>query len=749
MPSTRLALSCLLAIASSLHADTRTEADAFETLPETYITATANPTTWLLTPGSGVQIKRQDFIGQGGADFGDLVKYDPTVSAPYSFGSSDGTFGYGQTGYSGYSIRGIEGNRILMLVDGIRQPELFVSTSFAQDANSAGGAGRDYYDPAMFEATEILKGSASALYGSDALGGVVSFRTPVPNDFLSGTTQNYAGLLRAQHFSHNNSFAGQGFFAFEQNKLSLLLGYAGRTGHETKNNGSIAPNPIDSDSSSYLLKVQWDSDTEHTFGFTYENFTRNRFINVNSANQFSNIFDKEILNWENQKRNRYSLSWDYTPEQLGWFDSMESQLYYQSTNNSSSNHSESIFGRIRNQNISFDTDIIGLQSTFRKQLDQHHLTYGIDLSKSSSENRFYREDNGLPPFTNNISFAPSDTLRGAVFIQDRYTPSDQSPWQFISGLRLDYYKISPNLTADYLERIRRLSVGSSQILPAEDHTQLTLAPRLDIIYKVNEQTSLYAQYSHGVRNPTAEELSMIFNHPPSGGNPAGSLTIPNPSLEEEKSHAFELGYKHQTNDKRLHANAFYTRYSDFIENGVRTGALSPDGRDILTTVNRGKVDIYGFELGGSWQLAHWFDNLQGIEIGFSTGRTWGIDRERNAWLNTIEPWKSVAWLGYTSPSENFGIRLTGTYVDGVNHVDDSSGGPFFRPPSYFTLDASGFWKINDNLTLQAGINNILDKQYWQWSNTRRGGGHLSNSTAIDDRSTAPGLNGFLSLTYQF
>jgi len=729
--------------------ETNSEADAFGDLDETYITATKNPTTWLLTPGSGIQMKRDAFIRSGGADFGDIAKYDPTVSAPFSLGSSDGTFGYGQTGYGGYNIRGIEGNRILMLVDNIRQPEQFVSTSFAQDAGSAGGAGRDYYDPAMFETTEILKGSASALYGSDALGGVVAFRTPEADDFLTNTENNYAGMLRGQYFSHNDSYAGQAFFAFEQDDWSLLFGYAGRTGHETENNGSIAPNPSEFNSDNYLLKVNWEASTEHSFGFTYEYFKRDRHLEILSATDFSNIFDKEILNWEQQRRNRYSLSWDYTPERARFFDSVETMLYFQNTENNSQNHSESIFGRIRDQEIEFLTELSGIQSTFRKTTDRHSFTYGLDASLSRSENRFYREDNGLPPFPNRISFAPSETLRAALFIQDQFTPSDDSPWVIIGGLRLDYYKISPELTADYLERINRISQGAAQILPAEDHELLTLAPRLDVIYKLDEESSLYAQYSHGVRNPTAEELSMIFDHPASSGNPAGSITLPNPSLEEEKSHAFELGYKHQSDHKRLNASVFYTRYSDFIENGVATGSTDSDGRDIITTVNRGRVDIYGFELGGSWELGHWANSLEGIKVGISTGRTWGIDRERDAWLNTIEPWKTVAWLGYTAPSEKFGFRLTGTYVTGVKHIDDSSGGPYFRPPSYFNLDASGFWKINENLTLQAGINNILDEQYWQWSNTRRGGGHISNSSSVDERSTAPGVNGFLSLTYQF
>jgi len=750
----------LLSIPLGIYADTSREDSKNEDssknkestgwLPETYITATANPTSWLSTPGSGVLIKQKDFLAFGGLDLGDVVKYDPTVSAPYNYGSADGTFGYGQTGYTGYNIRGIEGNRILMLVDGIRQPELFISTSFGQDSDTAGGAGRDYYDPAMFETTEILKGSASALYGSDALGGVVSFRTPTPYDFFTHTEKDYAGLLRLQYFGSNDSKAGQAFFAFRDDDFSFLLGFAGRNGEETQNNGTERPNPAEFDSQSYLLKFNWEASSTNTFGLTYEKFNRNRFTNALSASSSSfPLFDKQILNWENQERDRFSVRWDYAPEANAWFDTVESQLYFQATSNASTNHSESMGGRVRDQHIDFTNEIYGLQSTFRKSGLHHKLTYGIDVSKSHSENSFQRHENGsFPPPTNRISFAPSDTLRAAMFFQDQYSPSVNSPWFFIGGLRLDYYQITPELSDDYLERIRRISAGRSVIEPAEKHELLSLSPRLDVMYKVSNETSLYAQYSHGIRNPTAEELSMIFDHPPSASNPVGTITIPNPNLEEEKSHSFELGYKHENNAKRLNASVFYNHYTDFIENGVDTGHTAPDGRTILTTVNRGTVDIYGFELGGSWQAGQWAESLQGLEVGLSTGKSWGIDRERDEWLNSIEPWKNIAWIGYTSPDENYGARLTGTYVAKVSKVDETRG-ELFLPPAYFILDLSAYWVISENLTLNGGVNNLTNEKYWLWSGSRRAGGHIPNSSAVNDRSTAPGTNAFISLTYQF
>jgi len=615
-----------------------------------------------------------------------------------------------------------------------------------------GGAGRDYYDPAMFETTEILKGSASGLYGSDALGGVVSFRTPELDDFLEGG-DGFGGLVRGQYFSRDDSVAGQAFGAVREGDFGFLLGYAGRWGSETENHGENDPNPLSFESHNWLAKGEWRMNDWNRFKMTVERFERERDIEVLSATDFSTPFDKEILNEERQERSRVSLHWDHESEDVRWFDEVRTHLYYQETSNVSVNHSESVFGRVRDQKIDFDTDLLGWKSVFSKEVfwgdAVHDLQYGVEASVGSSENRFVRADNGLPFDTNRVSFAPAEATRGALFLQDEFRLSEGSAWSFIGGLRMDYYRIDPEFSDAYRERVDFINQGRNAIGEMGSHEQLTLAPRLDVLYEIDEETVGYFHYAYGVRNPTAEEVSMIFDHPASGGNPAGSVTLPNSDLEEETSHAFELGVKREFEGGRFSVAGFYTKYDQFIENGVNTGELSDDGRDILTTVNRGEVEIYGFELGGSVDLGTWWDGMEGFSVGVLPGRSWGIDQESDAWLNSVNPWESVAWVGYRDLEDRFGARLTATYVDRVKHVNDDDGGPFFRPPSYFTVDVSAYWRVREDVTLQVGVNNLLDEQYWEWGSSRRGGGHSSNAASVDDRATAPGMNGFVSLTYRF
>ncbi|NJR42287.1 MAG: TonB-dependent receptor plug domain-containing protein, partial [Akkermansiaceae bacterium] len=303
-------------------------------LPEVVVVATRYSQSWLDT-NSAVQVDREELDRRGANDLSGLVKYDPLLSLPFDFSSGDGAFGYGGSGYSGFNIRGVEGNRIAIELDGIRQPPQYVSTSFDQGSDGgAGGVGRDYFDPAMFDLVEILKGGSSALYGSDAIGGVVSMQTLQAEDLLK--ERDYGGLVRTQHFSVNDGFAGQIGGAVRSGDFEFLLLYAGRTGHETKNNGSIPPNPVDFQSQAILANANYIHG-EHRFELTMENYQRETDIDARSATTSTfKVFDKSVLNFEQIQRQRVGLKWKYNFAST-WIDHLESHLYLQKADTESLN----------------------------------------------------------------------------------------------------------------------------------------------------------------------------------------------------------------------------------------------------------------------------------------------------------------------------------------------------------------------------------------------------------------------------
>jgi hemoglobin/transferrin/lactoferrin receptor protein len=728
-------------------------------LDELVVVGTRSERRWIDASGTTLSADAEDLLRTGSNDLAGFAKYDPTVSLPFDFASGDGAFAYGQSGYGSINIRGAEGNRIAIELDGIRQPPQYVSTSFDQGSgDGAGGVGRDYFDPAMFDLVEVLKGGASALYGSDALGGVVAFSTPDPESLLKG--RDAGGLLRAQYFSANESIAGQAGGALRQGDTAVMLLYAARHGEETANNGTTPPNPADFTSHSGLVKVEHVLG-DHVFRLALEAFERDAFSDVRSAvaSDFP-VFTDHVWNDQILDRQRASLKWQWTPQGT-WFDQLDSHFYWQHAGSLSRSDSASkpieILGtpipgteRTRLQRITFDTAIHGLSSILRRDFGSeetmlHRVMAGIDLSQEAASNRFTRVDSGAAGSPDRTSFAPTDTARAGFFLQDEMQVARR--WFITPGLRLDWQRITPDPNQAYLDRLA--SLGRFGQEPPADYENFSVSPRLNLAWKPVDAIQWYGSYARGVRNPTAEELSMIFDHPASGGNPAGTLTVPNPSLEEEQSDAFELGFKAEGSAGRFQSSVFYTRYRDFIENGVPTGLLDADGREIVTTVNRGEAEIYGFELGGMLEAGHFLPQAEGWQLGLATGQSRGTNLTDQVPLNSVEPWKTAGFIGYEDPGGRFGGRLTGIYTAAVDRVDDSTNqGTFFRPPAWFTLDLAAWWQPTESVAIHAGINNLFDEKYWAWGSVRRGNGHLGGD-ATTDRTTAPGRNFTLSLTKTF
>ncbi|MBK1833873.1 TonB-dependent hemoglobin/transferrin/lactoferrin family receptor [Roseibacillus ishigakijimensis] len=743
-------------------AEAAPEKEEVRELADSVVTASnLRETAWLAAPGSVGQTSARDLVRMGASDLAGLATYDPTVNLPFDFASGDGAYAYGQSGYGSINIRGMEGNRITIELDGVRQPPQYLSTSFDPNSDEgAGGVGRDYFDPAMFEMIEVLKGGGSALYGSDALGGVVSLRTPDAEHFLQG--KDWGSLVRSQYFSRNEGRATQIGGALRHRNSTALVLYGGRWGEETENNGRLAPNPGDLESHAGLVKLEHDF-ADHSLRFTWESYQRETFINARSAaeSSFSPIYNDYVHNTQLLDRQRVGVRWNYDP-QLPLLDSLESHLYWQEAGSQSDSQMRSrpvmVGGNPlpgtelrRDQTIIFDTRILGASTTARQHWSgpwnsEHSFTTGLSYSLETGENVFQRRDQvgtGTPLASDRISMAPADTTRVGLFFQDEI---ELGAFSLTPGLRLDWHSISYQADRAYNDRLADL-INTEYEGPA-DYDNFSLAPRLTLSWRPNDYWQSYLSYSHGVRNPSAEELSMIFDHPDVSGDSTGSQTVPNPDLEEEKSHSFEWGLKGEGELGRVHLATFYTAYDDFVDRNFFVGQNS-EGKNIYTAENVGEATIYGLELNGVLELGALSPAAEGWTLGGAAGLVRGRNERKDEPLNSVDPLQVIGYLGYEDPAERFGLRLTGTWTDQVRRVDDTTGqGEFFRPPSWTTVDLGLWWQASENLTLHAGVHNLFDEKYWAWGSVRRGGGHLGGNH-ITDRTTAPGRNFSLSATLTF
>ena len=119
-------------------------------MDETVIIASRTEELSSQTAGSSTAITSEDILALGATNLTDALKYEPGVSIPFDTAGSDGLVPYLAGGDSAINIRGLEGNRISINIDGIRQPEDFTVRSFG----GTGGPGRIYFDPATFSQIE-------------------------------------------------------------------------------------------------------------------------------------------------------------------------------------------------------------------------------------------------------------------------------------------------------------------------------------------------------------------------------------------------------------------------------------------------------------------------------------------------------------------------------------------------------------------------------------------------------------------
>ena len=133
-------------------------------------------------PATVSVITTEDINRENMQDVRDLVRNEPGVTV------GNNPF---RAGFQNFLIRGIGGNRVLLMQDGMRMPD------FPDSNMGAGTYTREQPDLEDIKRVEIIRGPASALYGSDAIGGVVAYTTKDPGDYMINGRNIYGSVKGA------------------------------------------------------------------------------------------------------------------------------------------------------------------------------------------------------------------------------------------------------------------------------------------------------------------------------------------------------------------------------------------------------------------------------------------------------------------------------------------------------------------------------------------------------------------------
>jgi hemoglobin/transferrin/lactoferrin receptor protein len=217
--------------------------------------------------------------------------------------------------------------------------------------------------------------------------------------------------------------------------------------------------------------------------------------------------------------------------------------------------------------------------------------------------------------------------------------------------------------------------------------------------------------------------------------------VPNPNLRPETSQTIEGGLRYVDDRFSLSGTIFTGQYKDFIDQVQVGGTFTALDPAIYQFINQGSVLINGAEFKGEAQLGDGFDAVVAASYAHGSSKNAGVRRP----LDSIDPVKLVAGLGYRDAAGIWGGRITVTHSDGkqADRVSSTLCTPScYRAGAFNIVDATGFWNINEHFTARVGVFNLFDKKYSWWSDVR---GLASTSTVID-AYTQPGRNFGISLT---
>lgn len=681
--------------------------------------------------GSTTSIDAEDLLSKGAVTLPDSLQREPGVSVPLDIAGVDSLVPYLEGGSNSINIRGLEGNRVQVLVDGIAQPDDFVVRSF----QGSGGPGRIYFDPAVFSSLDLLRTASS---GSGSLAGTVAGQAESPFTLLGDSLIGKAFSSTSTYSSNNRSWNERLSGAWGNGDLASSIVYSYRQGHELENNSGIPANPTDAESHAVVWKTVIRN-SSLTVIPTIDIFRSKAFTDLDSI-ETESLIGRTIDASSDSVRSRFrvSLDFDFEPDGRGWFaDKYTGKVYNQRSESNNLNLQSVLtpFGGLRDRvnDLSYYTNRAGVNLAASKELQMHSLTYEYQVARSDISGSLNRQD-GLAAPIDFPNLAPSIVWDHSLTMVDEISISDR--WSVSPALRFQYSRVNPTNTPEFLaqtalpvfDEVGRL-VGQRTIA-AIDYENEFLSPSLLLEYEKTDELSFFGSYTRGFRNPTAEELAGVFVHPNNL-----SISLPNPDLRAEDSHLFEVGLRHQSSSWDSLFAIYYNRYGNFLESNVPTGEVI-DGLNVLRTENSTNTKIYGVELKSEWS-----DGC--LRLGGTFGWSEGVSG--TAPLNTVEPWKAVAWAGFSGPEENWGLELVGTYVAAKTEAKITGDLP--ATDDFFLLDLIGHYHLSDRMILRGGVRNLLDQEYVLWARANRGSGHAGGVTSGID--TQPGINGFLGFEITF
>ncbi len=660
----------------------------------------------------------------------DIQFENPQTSADLLEGTGNIFVQKSQLGGGSPMIRGFSTNRLLITVDGVRMNNAIFRSGNLQNVISI--------DPFSIQNTEITLGAGSVVYGSDAIGGVMSFYTQKPQLSYKDSLYFSANAV-ARYATANKEKTGHLDFNFGLKKWAFLssvsytnfddlrMGIHGpddylRPEYVTTIDGvdTVVQNenpriqvPTGYDQINLLQKVRYEPKENLSFdlGLFY------------SATSSYSRYDRLIRYRNNTLR---SAEWDYGPQQ--WFmsnlqitklssssnlyDKIQATLAYQNFQESRIDRDfQSEFRRTKEEAV----NAYSLNVDLEKQItDKTTLSYGLEYIYNKVHSNSKITDITTSQSTSSVTRYPdgSDWQSMAAYASFKYKPS--TTFIFQSGLR--YNHVIANADFSENNQFLNLPFDKSKV----DTGALTGTAGVSWIPSEMIQWKLNA--STAFRAPNVDDIGKVFDSEP------GSVVVPNKHLKSEYAYGAELGLKLNFDDALVVDLATYYTFlddalirSDFTLNGSSQIEYDGELSNVQAIQNASEQRIYGFEAGvllnlsERLKLTSQYNVIGGNEtdedneipvrhIAPNFGNTHLVWQNHKLQIDAFAEYNNELSFNQLAPSEQ---------VKDYIYALDSNGNPY--APSWYTLNLRTQYELSESATIIASLENITDQRYQTYS----------------------------------
>lgn len=651
-----------------------------------------------------------------------------------------------QSGGGSPVLRGMEANRVLLVVDGVRMNNAIYRTGHLQNSITV--------SPNVLERTEVIYGPSSVIYGSDALGGVIHYFTKTPKisdkEEVSGSVYSRFSSVNNEITNEANveirrkkwaSYTSVSYSKFNETKMGKnrthgfedwgkVFEYSNNTNtfynvNSVLNTKEYLQKNTDYNQTDILQKVVIPLNEKNDLVFNVQYSTSS---NINNFEDLTEYSDGKLKNAESyygpQKRFLFSTQLKLNPNRK-WLESGSVTASYQDVEESRIQRKFTSLDRTyRIENV----DVFSLNGDFFVPLTSANnriLSYGFEGTHN---------DVGSNAFGKTIEVS-GDKIVGFAddfVVQSRYPDGGGTSTSLATYInyRQDINKkstlntgiryVNTNLTAKWID-------DTFITLPDSDISLNTSAVTATIgyAYKPAKDWQLNTVVSSGFRAPNLDDIGKVREK-------SGNVTVPNTSLEPEYVYNFETSALKYFKEKTFQVglSVYYTLLSNYITrdyyklNNSETIMYDGEVGNVVANVNKDNAYI----LGGTFSLKgnineQWFTRGS---VTYTKGKAY----DTNEPLSSIPPLFGLFEIGFEldrfQANVNFKFnqkKKLSDYntIEGIDSVEQvpfiTETNQYFGTPSWNTLNFNSNYKINNSITCFLNVDNIFDVHYKEFASS--------------------------------